>query len=267
MNFKYGWLSLINSTPACICDFISYSTLSQGANIAKGTVISNTEFNTPTGGTWVSSPISINSEPTITCLNPNSGEATIIVADSINMKIQMANLNAPPPLKGLVFLIGNPPGRFDYMNQIPINLGALNYTYCLVSLLENSVKPGNAYGNIPAVDFDRTLGPFTGVQNLNLMFSGYYGPIDLGIRIESTTNLSSIFGLKAIIMPPDYVLGNQGTYELEDEDVYKYLEKKKKAKPKLEYSDPTGSPVSGLTISGESNAHTPISTTYTIIHP
>ena len=172
MNYRYGWLSLINSAPISICDFISVSNLTQGANIAVGNVISNTDFNTPTGGTWVASPISINSAPSIICLNPNSGDNTIMVASSINMKVQMANLNAPPPLKGLVFLIGNPAGRYDYENQIPINLGASNYTYCEVSLLENSVKPGSTYGTIPSIDFDRTKGPFTGVQSLNLMFTG-----------------------------------------------------------------------------------------------
>ncbi len=259
MSYKYGWLSLINSAPICICDFASVASIYQSPNTAVGSLISNTDFNTPTGGSWIASPISINSEPTVVCLNVTSGENTMIVADSLNMKIQMANLNAPPPLQGLVFLIGNPPGRYDYQNIISLNFGASSYTYCEISLLENSVKPGSTYGNIPSIDFDRTKGPFTGIWDLNIMFTGYYGPLDLGIRLESTTNQSSIFGLRTIIMPPDFVLGDKEIYADEMDDLSKYLEKTKKAKKKkttFTISGPTGTGTGHLTTSDESSAFT-----------
>lgn len=202
MNFKYGWLSLINSAPINVSDFISLAYATMGGPQINSSVIANTEFNTPTGGTWVASPISINSEPMVLCINPQSGEQTQIIADSDNMKIQMANLNAPPPLKSTVFLIGNPVGKYDYINLLPLNFGASNYSIFMISSLDNSVKPGSSYGNIPAIDFDRNQGPYTGIVNVNIMFTGYFGPVDLGIRLESSTNQSSMFDLRVYVLPP-----------------------------------------------------------------
>lgn len=68
-------------------------------------------------------------------------------------------------------------------------------------MLENVGTQGDMHGNIEVVDFGS--GTFTGTQTLQFILSDNTGPVNLGIRLESTTNQSSIFELKLVILPPN----------------------------------------------------------------
>ena len=54
---------------------------------------------------------------------------------------------------------------------------------------------------LATIDFGS--GPFTGLQTLLLVIAGYFGPLNLGIRLEKTDNTSTLFDLRLIVLPVD----------------------------------------------------------------
>ncbi|MFA7325051.1 MAG: hypothetical protein WC121_00155 [Candidatus Kapaibacterium sp.] len=205
MKFPGGWLSLENSNPMPISDFITYAALFNGSTTTDGQIVMSDVYNTPTGGTWVASPVSISTEPTVIAVDAPNDVTQQIIANSMNMQTKMANLgaNVPPPLQNLVYLYGNFSDQLRYLCYLPLNLGGSSYDLFQVSVLENVGTQGDMHGNIEVVDFG--AGPHTGAQTLQLMLSENMGPVNLGIRLESTTNQSSIFELKLVILPPNNI--------------------------------------------------------------
>lgn len=205
MKFPGGWLSLENSNPMPISDFITYVALFNGSTTTKGQIVMSDVYNVPTGGTWVNSPITLTSEPSVIAVDAPNDVTQQIVADSMNMQTKMANLDSdvPPPLKNLVYLYGNFNEKLRYMCYLPISLSGLSYDLFQISVLENVGTQGDMHGNIEVIDFG--VGPFTGTQTLQFIFSENMGPVNIGIRLESTTNLSSIFELKLVILPPNSI--------------------------------------------------------------
>ncbi len=205
MKFPGGWLSLANSNPMPISDFITYVALFNGSSTTKGQIEMSSVYNEPTGGTWVNSPIAIASEPTVIAVDAPNDVTQQIVADSMNMQTMMANIapNVAPPLKNLVYLYGNFSEKLRFLCNLPIDLGLSNYDLFQISVLENVGTQGDMHGNIEVVDFG--TGPFTGIQTIQLVLSENMGPVNLGIRLESTTNQSSIFELKLVILPPNSI--------------------------------------------------------------
>ena len=124
-----------------------------------------------------------------------------MLASAASMQTQMSNPSAPPSLNHLLFLYGNDADSYLFQSRVFLNLGALNYDLVQLSILANAATKGNQHGTVQVFDFG--TGPYTGIVNLVLMFCGYYGPLNLGIRLESTTNLSSLFDLDTIILPID----------------------------------------------------------------
>lgn len=203
MQFPGGWLSLENSNPMPISDFITFASLFDGSSTTNGEIVLSSDYNNPTGGTWVASPISITSEPTVIAVDAVNDVTQDIIANSMNMQTKMANLAASvaPPLQNLVYLYGNLSEKLRYMCYLPLDLGGSSYDLFQVSVLENVGTQGDMHGNIEVVDFGS--GAFTGTQTLQLILSDNTGPVNLGIRLESTTNQSSIFELKLVILPPN----------------------------------------------------------------
>lgn len=109
MKFPGGWLSLENSNPMPISDFITYAALFNGSTTTDGQIVMSDVYNTPTGGTWVSSPISISTEPSVIAVDAPNDVTQQIIADSMNMQTKMSNLasSVAPPLVNLVYLYGN----------------------------------------------------------------------------------------------------------------------------------------------------------------
>lgn len=205
MKFPGGWLSLENSNPMPISDFITFVALFDGSSTTNGEILMSDVYNVATGGTWVSSPISITSEPSVIAVDAANDITQQIVADSMNMQTKMANLapTVAPPLQSLVYMYGNNSEKLRYMCYLPISLGGSSYDLFQVSVLENVGTQGDMHGNIEVVDFG--AGPFTGTQTLQLILSENMGPVNLGIRLESTTNQSSIYELKLVILPPNNI--------------------------------------------------------------
>lgn len=205
MQFPGGWLSLENSNPMPISDFITYAAIYNGSTTTKGQVLMSSVYNLPTGGTWINSPITLTSEPTVNAVDAINDMTQQIVSDAMNMQTKMANLlsSVAPPLKNLVYLYGNFNEKLRYMCYLPISLGGLSYDLFQISVLENVGTQGDMHGNIEVIDFG--VGPFTGTQTLQFIFSENMGPVNIGIRLESTGNLSSIFELKLVILPPNSI--------------------------------------------------------------
>jgi len=168
-----------------------------------GNIISSSVFNTPTGGVWQVSPISIAIGPLVIAVNGLVYPDQAQKAAAMNMQTKTYNANAHLSLKNLVFAYGNQNTKMDFQSDISPNLGGLNYNLFQLSILENSATKGDSHGTNQVVDFG--TGPFTGIQTLSLNISGYFGPLNLGIRLESTPGAqSSIFDLRYMILPiPD----------------------------------------------------------------
>ena len=196
-KFSGGWQDLQNSDPIDVTDFVSYAQL----NANLGTIMQSSAFFTPTGGTWVASPITYNIPPAISAVNGIQFPDQAMLASAASMQTQMSNPSAPPSLNHLLFLYGNDADSYLFQSRVFLNLGALNYDLVQLSILANAATKGNQHGTVQVFDFG--TGPYTGIVSLTLMFCGYYGPLNLGIRLESTTNLSSVFDLDTIILPID----------------------------------------------------------------
>ncbi len=191
-QFPGGWLSLENSFPQVITPIISYCSCNFGGPTIKGVIDYSSIFNTPTGGTWVPSPISISQEPIVIAVNSVHNSVDLLEADAMNSQTKMSNLNSSTPiqLRNFVYLYNNQ-STPKWMTQILFDLGANNYNKLQISVFENSVSKGDSHGNIQVIDFGS--GPFSGVGTFNFLFGEFHGLINLGIRLESTTNQSSIF--------------------------------------------------------------------------
>ncbi|MBI5324077.1 MAG: hypothetical protein HZB41_02145 [Ignavibacteriae bacterium] len=191
-----GWNDLQRSMPLNISNIIESATI--GATTASIQASSN--FNTATG-TWVTSPITLNAVPTAIAINATTNPDQAAKVTAMNAQTLMANLNAPPPLKNLVFLYGNQEGSLKYEMDIPLNLGGSTYNSIQISLLDNTATKGDEHGEIQVFDFGS--GSWTGVNTLKLVFNGIIGEYLIGIRINDTSNNTSIYNLRTFILPSD----------------------------------------------------------------
>ncbi|MBM2814818.1 MAG: hypothetical protein HW421_1580 [Ignavibacteria bacterium] len=201
-SFQGGWNTLSSAAPKPITDLVTFSSVYTNAVTIQGVVKNVTTFNTPTGGTWFASPITISSKPLVEAVAASTNPTKVIIADALNMQTKTWNSSAPLPLLNLVFLFGNDSlEALDYIMNIPLNFGGHQFNLCQVGILENAATAGNEQGLIQVIDFAPPGGNFTGAVNLRLLISGFNGPINLGIRLEDTNTESSLFELKAAILP------------------------------------------------------------------
>ncbi len=193
-GFNGGWLDLSESEPVSITEFVASANTSPSGSAS---VVNSSNFNIPTG-TWVTSPITLNAVPTAVAINATTNPDQAAKVAAMNAQTLMANLNAPPPLKNLVYLYGNQEGSLKYEMDIPLNLGANTYNSIQVSLLDNAGTKGDEHGNIQVFDFG--TGSWTGVNTLKLVFNGVIGEYKIGIRINDTSNNTSIYYLRTVIL-------------------------------------------------------------------
>jgi len=108
MRFPGGWLSLENSNPMPISDFITFVSLFDGSSTNNGEIVMSDVYNNPTASAWMPSPIVIAAEPTVIAVDAPNDITQQIIADSMNLQTKMANLapNIAPPLQNLVYLYG-----------------------------------------------------------------------------------------------------------------------------------------------------------------
>jgi hypothetical protein len=196
LQLSGGWNDLQKSMPQNITDIIESATI--GATNA--TIQASTNFNAATG-TWVTSPVTLNAVPTAVAINATTNPDQAAKVAAMNAQTLMANLNAPPPLKNLVFLYGNQEGSLKYEMDIPLNLGANTYNSIQISLLDNAATKGDEHGNFQVFDFGS--GSWTGVNTLKLIFNGVIGEYKIGIRINDTSNNTSIYYLRTVVLPTD----------------------------------------------------------------
>jgi hypothetical protein len=193
-QFSGGWMDLANSLPSQITDIIAFSMI----GVTPGIVKLSSNYNLP-NSSWVNSPLTITSNPVVVAVNaaqfPNEG----MLANAMNAQTQSANISGPPALKNLIYVYGNNPGELKYEIDIPINLGGLNYNSIQISILDNAGTNGNFNEKIQVIDFG--TGPWTGAQTLKALFSNFIGEVHIGIRLNDTSNNTSIFDLRTVILP------------------------------------------------------------------
>lgn len=197
MNFPLGYTGIENSNPTRISELISYISLQGGTT----SLINSSDFNSPTGSTWANSPISINAEPSVQPTNLAFVSDQIIKASIMNQQTKMFGSNFPYPFNQRVYVYGNSQNRLDYQMQIPLNFGGSSYNLAQIGLFENALI-NNANSKLIEV-YDMGSGPFTGLLNLTFILSTVTGVYNLGIRLESTTNVSSIFWLQIVVLNPN----------------------------------------------------------------
>ena len=61
-KFSGGWIDLQNSMPMPISDRISLAII-EGGGTTEGEVKMVSDYNSPTGGSWTATALSINAEP------------------------------------------------------------------------------------------------------------------------------------------------------------------------------------------------------------
>ncbi len=198
-QFSGGWLSLQNSNPQPIAPYLSFVKCTFAGPVNNAQIQYSNVFNNPTGGAWVDSPIVIHEEPTVNAINGSHNATDLLQSQAMNAQTLMANYgtSVPPQLRGLVYLYNNPT-QSKWMSQIKFNLGASNYNKLQIGIMESSVTRGDVHGNVQVYDFG--TGPFTGVGTFDFLFGEYVGPLNIGIRLESTTNQSSIFELRCFLL-------------------------------------------------------------------
>lgn len=197
MNFPLGYTGIENSNPARISELISYAVLQGGTT----TIVNSNKFNNPTGGTWANSPLSLNATPNVQPTNLAFVSDQIIKANMMNQQTKMFDSNLPSPFNQRIYVYGNSLNKFDYQMQISLNFGGSNYNLVQISYFENALIDSANSKLIEA--YDMGVGPFTGILNLTLILNKDFGVYNLGIRVESTTNVSSIFWLQIVVLNPN----------------------------------------------------------------
>lgn len=197
-----GWLSLEGMNPIAITNFISVARLFNGTSTyVNGEIKDVTTYNTPTGS-WVDSPMSLTSEPTVSAVNVSLFANEAYRATAMNMQTKMANLSAsvPIPMRNLIYMYGNTnDDNLLYQMNIPMDFGAVTINSLQLSVLENSAGSGNEHGKIQVIDFG-SLSLSGSNWVLQLMFRGYFGPLNLGVRLETSALASSIHDFKTMIL-------------------------------------------------------------------
>ena len=194
-QYPGGWLDFVNMEPVSIAQYISFAVLAGGA--FNGVIQQVTTFNTPTGGSWQVSPLAITQEPVVQAINYTYSQSDVMLANAMNMQTQMYNPNAPIPMQNMLFLYGNA-NELRFSNIISLDFGMSSYNLCQISVTENSATLGDAHGLIEVIDFG--AGAFSGGLTLELTLGAIFGPVNIGIRLESTTGDSSIFNMKTMIL-------------------------------------------------------------------
>jgi hypothetical protein len=214
-RFNQGWRGLIKKEPIPITEVLSYASII-GSVIRNGYVIDSPSFNTPLNGVWNTSPLSFNTVQSIPINFLNNEDVTIV--NAMNMQTQYMNQSlVSPPLRNLIFAYGNDPHDFKFSFDIFFNSTSGIINNLQISILENIATTGDKNGNIEVFEFGNapfTSGPFT----LKLILSGYYGSVNLGIRIDYDSSIpphpplieSSILVLRMCILPNNFnELNNQ----------------------------------------------------------
>ncbi len=201
-QFQGGWLDLESAKPQSISDKTAFWAVDDGSNVDQGVVKRVTNYNSPTGGSWVATPISINAEPEVYAVNNATFLNELMKADAMNQHTKMANLasDLAIPLQNLVYLYGNPDGMYNYQITMDLDFGGTGINLVQFSVMENAGTGGDQHGKIEV--FEITPGTnYSGVNTLQLIFSGHFGPLNIGIRTENTSSQSAIFELRSIIIP------------------------------------------------------------------
>lgn len=189
-----GWRTLRNSNPLKISDKIVYAKLGS----TDGEVEDSADYNSPTGGSWNASPLSISAYPTFAAVNPTYSQQDALIANSLNEQTQTGFSSAPPDLNNLVYMYANP-GDVRFFSALDFDFGGSTYNTVEISVFENCVTRGDAHGNIEVFRF---TGSFTGTNTLQMILGDFAGPVNFGIRLESSTNQSSIYELKTVVLKP-----------------------------------------------------------------
>ena len=202
MIYPGGWNDLEISAPRPIKPIIALMSVSDGGTY-NGEIVNSTTYFSPTGGVWASNPFTFATEPKVVGVNAGLQQDEGFKAEAMNQQTKMANItNAPPPLSNLLFLYGNKNGILKYQMILEIDLGVAFYSYLELSILENAATDGGPNGVVQAY-YTEKVGGFTGVVTLNMFFDNFFGPINLGLRAESTTGDSSIMPLYCNILDAD----------------------------------------------------------------
>ncbi len=147
-------------------------------------------------------PVTIVSKPLISAVKSDLDYA--MMANRANLILLSANTDATltPPLKNLLYLVGNQTGKTEWQMVIPLNFGVGNYSQLQLSLLENAGTRGDAAGKYPVILFDGNSGAltYTGAASLLVVLNGT-GEFRFGLRAESTVPTSSMFEMHCVVVP------------------------------------------------------------------
>jgi hypothetical protein len=192
-----GFNDLKSALPLNPLDFIILGEIDS----VNGTAKSSTTYNTPSGGTWSAATASLNGIASAMAINLSVYPWQEIIARSMNMQTKMTDTSSsiPIPLRNILFLYSNSPGKIEWKNAIQINFGADSYDLVELSIIENAAGQGDIHSKVPVIDFG--TGPFTGVKTTYLTFDSYTGPLNLGLRLERTSHThSSLLELRCYLM-------------------------------------------------------------------
>ncbi|ROL60555.1 hypothetical protein D9V86_09225 [Bacteroidetes/Chlorobi group bacterium ChocPot_Mid] len=123
---------------------------------------------------------------------------------AMNQQTKMSNYtNAPTSLRNMLFLYGNRNGDLKFRMEIELDFGPGLYPWLELSVIENAVGIGGPNGVVEVYRFEKTN--FSSTNKLHLFFDNFFGPVNLGLRAESTLSASSIFEMRCNILNADIV--------------------------------------------------------------
>lgn len=186
-NFEYpGWKGLQLNKPIAITEYLSNANL----NNIHGNIIRSEVYHKPTNDQWYNNNITYSQNPEFNGYNINQKESTNISMKFLNNYVKMANFEAPEYINNYFFFVNNKSKSVNVINSIFINL-PVQYKLFQISVLENSITNGDSDGKIEVYDFGQ--GPFYGNYDLKLSFKNIVKKINIGIRLESLNNESTLF--------------------------------------------------------------------------
>jgi len=163
----------------------------------QGVFTRSSNYATPGGGGWITSPFVISANPTCATVHTDDMQ---MVADAAQWNMTHGTWNSSTslciPLRKLIFLrAGN-----QWEMTIPISFGGATYTDLQLSFRDNAATAGDftsgGTGTMPVLKF---TGSFTGAVNLKLTINGT-GHTFLGMRAQDNTGATSMFEMEIVVV-------------------------------------------------------------------
>lgn len=180
-----SWIDWADTPPQNPLDLIAYSALGGTVGVFSRVALPS--------ASWITSPITINSDPLCTALESDNGQ---MVADATQWNFQHKTRNSDStlalPLKKVIFLRGGTQWNMSFQIEFVGEAGE----DVMLTFRDNYGTRGDAQGTIPVISFPGTQ---SGTKTLNLTLKTL-GPVSMGI-IATFSGMNTMLESEWIVVP------------------------------------------------------------------